>query len=245
MIKRKRLFFDLECSPNIGFFWSSGFKLNIGYENIIHERAIICICYKWEGQSKVHSLSWDSKKSDKKLLQEFVKVANEADELIGHNGDKFDLPWIRTRCLFHRVPMFPNYVTIDTLKFARSKFRFNSNKLDYISKFLGHKGKIRTDFGMWKAITLTNDQTALSKMVRYCKVDVKELENVFTVLNNYLPAKTHFGVKNGGEKRDCPECGSENTVKNNTRVMASGMKKIQMRCNDCGKMHSIPAKSVK
>ena len=134
--KKKRLFFDIETSPNIGFFWSAGYKLNIPYSNIIKERAIICICYKWEGDDKVYSLNWDNNQDDKKMLEKFMVVANEATELVGHNGDRFDLPWIRTRCLYHRIPVFPTYTTIDTLKHSRSKFRFNSNRLDYISLFL-------------------------------------------------------------------------------------------------------------
>ena len=80
MTTPKRLFFDIETSPNIGLFWSAGFKLNIAPENIIKERAIICICYKWQGQDKVYSLQWDSKQEDKKMLTEFIKIANECDE---------------------------------------------------------------------------------------------------------------------------------------------------------------------
>jgi DNA polymerase elongation subunit (family B) len=90
MVKRKRLYFDIEVSPNIGFFWNPGHKISISYENIIHERAIICICYKWEYEKKVSFLTWDSKQCDKAMLKEFIKVANEADEMVGHNGDRFD-----------------------------------------------------------------------------------------------------------------------------------------------------------
>ena len=115
---KKRLFFDIETSPNVGFFWSAGYKLNVPYSNIIKERAIICICYKWEGEDKVYSLQWDKDQNDKAMLEQFILVANEAHELVGHNGDRYDLPWIRTRCLFHGIPCFPNYTTIDTLKQA-------------------------------------------------------------------------------------------------------------------------------
>jgi hypothetical protein len=68
-MKRKRLYFDIETSPNIGLFWSAGYKQKIDYSNIIKERAIICICYKWEDEKQVHSLNWDKNQSDKKLLQ--------------------------------------------------------------------------------------------------------------------------------------------------------------------------------
>jgi hypothetical protein len=52
----KRLFFDIETSPNIGYFWRAGYKLNIGHENIIEERKIICISYKSGSIKKIHRL---------------------------------------------------------------------------------------------------------------------------------------------------------------------------------------------
>jgi len=233
--KRKRLYFDIETSPNIGFFWTAGFKLNISTESIIKERAIICICYKWEEDKVTHSLNWDSKQNDKKMLQEFIKVANEADELVGHNGDKFDLAWIRTRCLFHRIDMFPTYTTIDTLKVARSKFKFNSNKLNYIAKYLGIGQKIHTEYDLWKDIVLNKDKDAMDKMIKYCKMDVILLEKVHKELSLHIPAKTHYGVIFGGDRGSCPECGSDDLVRNNKRVTASGLVKIQLRCKTCGK----------
>jgi DNA polymerase elongation subunit (family B) len=236
--KRKRLYFDIEVSANVGLFWQSGYKLQIGTENIIKERAVICICYKWEEDKDVYYLHWDRKQDDKKLLQEFIQVANEADELVGHNGDKFDLAWIRTRCLLHRIEMFPQYNTIDTLKIARSKFRFNSNRLDYIGKFLGLGQKIHTDFNLWKDIMLKNDKEALDKMIDYCIQDVVLLEKVHKELNNHIPAKTHYGVIFGEGRGSCPECGSDDIVKNNKRVSASGLVKIQYKCKTCNKMHS-------
>jgi DNA polymerase elongation subunit (family B) len=236
--KRRRLYFDIEVSANVGLFWQSGYKLQIGTENIIKERAVICICYKWEDDNDVYYLQWDKNQCDKKLLQEFINVANEADELVGHNGDKFDLAWIRTRCLLHKIDMFPTYNTIDTLKIARSKFRFNSNRLDYIGKFLGLGQKNHTNFDLWKDIMLKNCTKSMNIMIDYCIQDVVLLEKVHKALNNHIPAKTHYGVIFGGDRSSCPECGSDEIVKNNRRVMASGLVKIQMKCKNCGKLHS-------
>jgi len=236
--KRRRLYFDIEVSANVGLFWQSGYKLQIGTENIIKERAVICICYKWEDDEDVYYLQWDKNQCDKKLLQEFINVANEADELVGHNGDKFDLSWIRTRCLLHKIDMFPTYNTIDTLKIARSKFRFNSNRLDYIGKFLGLGQKNHTSFDLWKDIMLKNCPIAMDTMIDYCIQDVVLLEKVHKALNNHIPAKTHYGVIFGGDRGSCPECGSEEVVKNNRRVTASGLVKIQYKCKNCGKLHS-------
>jgi uncharacterized protein YprB with RNaseH-like and TPR domain len=236
--KRRRLFFDIETSPNIGLFWEAGYKKSIGHENIMKERAIICICYKWEDEKEVYSLHWDSKQSDKKLLEKFVLIANEADEIIGHNCDRYDLAWVRTRCLFHKIPMFPNYITIDTLKISRAKFRFNSNKLDYIGKYLGVGKKIKTDFNLWKDILLENDKVAMSKMIKYCIQDVVLLEKVFKKMSSHIASKTHFGVIFGQDRGSCPECGSDDLQIKARRVLASGTKKIQYNCNTCHKYHT-------
>jgi DNA polymerase elongation subunit (family B) len=239
----KRLFFDIETSPNIGMFWAAGYKKNISHESIIKERAIICIAYKWAGDDKTYFLAWDKNQDDKTLLEKFIKIANEADELVGHNGDRFDLPWIRTRCLYHRIPVFPNYITIDTLKSAKSKFYFNSNKLDYIAKFLGLGQKLHTNYDLWKNIILNKDEKALQEMIEYCKNDVILLEKVYNELANYIPAKTHHGVLQGNDKCTCPECGSENMVYSKKRMTALGTSRIQLQCKDCGKYHTVSEKT--
>jgi uncharacterized protein YprB with RNaseH-like and TPR domain len=233
--KRRRLYFDIETSPNVGLFWSAGYKQNIDYSNIIKERAIICICYKWEDEKEVYSVNWDRNQDDKKLLIEFIKIANQADELVGHNGDNFDLKWIRTRCLFHNIEMFPNYVTIDTLKISRAKFRFNSNRLNYIAQYLGIGQKIKTEFNLWKDIVLNKDAVAMQKMIKYCKKDVVLLEKVHKHLNKHVYNKTHYGVRFGQDRGSCPECGSDDLIVNNRRVTATGLKKIQYKCKTCGK----------
>jgi DNA polymerase elongation subunit (family B) len=133
----KVLIYDIETSPNIGWFWTAGYKQNIGTNQILKERAVICVSYKWEDEDEVYNLTWDKNQDDKFLIQQFVEVLNEADLIVAHNGDNFDLKWLKTRALYHRIPMLPNYKQFDTLKLAKSKLRLNSNRLDYISKFLG------------------------------------------------------------------------------------------------------------
>lgn len=236
--KRRRLFFDVEVSPNIGLFWEAGFKKNIDTSNIITERAIICICWKWEDEKEVQFVNWDSKQCDKSLLQKFIKVINEADEAIGHNGDRFDLAWIRTRCLFHKIEMFPSYKTIDTLKVSRQKFRFNSNRLNYIAQFLGIGSKIKTDYSLWKDIVLHKCKKSMDKMIKYCQMDVILLEKVYKKLSGHIEPKTHYGVRFGQDRGSCPECGSDELIRQGTSISATGTKKVKLRCKTCNKMHT-------
>lgn len=237
----KRLFFDIEVSPNIGFFWNPGYNITLDYNNIIHERAVICACYKWEHENKVHSLVWDKNKNDKQLLEKMVAVMLQADQIVAHNGDNFDQAWIRTRCLFHGIPIPPAFVSVDTLKEARNRFRFNSNRLDYIGKFLGLGKKTETGgFDLWKKITLKNDKKALKEMVDYCKNDVLLLESIFKKMNPYIKSNLHVS----GDKCACPECNSHKVHKQGFRTTATGTKYIRYRCADCGKWYQVNYKAV-
>ena len=238
----KRLFWNIETSPNVGFFWRSGYRLNIQPDNILQERAIICICYKWEHEKKAHALQWDNG-CDRKMLETFLPIAEEADELVAHNGDKFDLKWFQTRCLKHGLPPTNEKKTVDTLVIARRRFYFNSNKLDYIAKFLGLDGKDETDFGMWQDIVLNNCPRAMARMIKYCKRDVYLLEDVWRALSAYHKPKTHAGVAAGRDNWTCPHCASEKVSKSKTRHTTAGTVQHQMRCGECHRYYSISNKA--
>jgi DNA polymerase elongation subunit (family B) len=238
---RKRLFFDIETSPNIVTSWRIGYNLNISPDNIINERAIICVCWKWEGEDEVHSLTWDKNQNDKTLLKKFIKVLNSADEVIGHNSDRFDIKWLRTRCIFHEIDMFPTYRTIDTLKYAKSGFYFNSNKLDYISKFLGVGAKSDTGgFQTWKDILFNKSEKALDHMVEYCKNDVVILEKVYDKLRPYSKHKVNYATLRGGDRWNCPNCGTEDVRLSKTYTTSAGTIMHSLGCKaGCRSAYSV------
>ena len=109
--KARVLIYDIETSPNLGWFWRAGYKQNIQPNQIIKERAIICVSYKWQGEDEVYNLNWDKNQCDYFLIQQFIEVLNEADLIVAHNGDNFDLKWLKTRALIHNLHknMLPNY----------------------------------------------------------------------------------------------------------------------------------------
>lgn len=239
MQKVKRLFFDIETSPIIAYTWRVGWKLNIPTDNIIQDWKIICISYGWEDEDKIHTLTWDKNQCDKKLLIDFIKIANEADELVAHNGDRFDIKKIRTKCIYHRIPMFPNYRTLDTLKKAKSGFIFNSNRLDYIAKYLGVGAKLEHEgFNMWVKC-MQGDKDALADMVKYCEMDIVVLQDVFLVMQSYIKQNIHAGTLNEGRKCDCPSCGSENVTYLKLNVTALGTPKRQFECDVCSHAYEI------
>ncbi len=186
---KKILFFDIETSFNICWSWSIGRKISLSDDNILEERKIICICYKWAGDEKTYSLTWKNG-DDKEILQKFAKIALTADEVIGHNSDQFDVKHIRTRCIIHNIAFPIKLNQVDTLKMARAGYKFNSNKLNYIGQVLNEGKKLDTGgIQLWKDIVLHNSKPALNKMVEYCIGDVVLLEKVYNRLQEFSPKK--------------------------------------------------------
>jgi hypothetical protein len=241
----KRLFWDIEVSPNIVLAWRAGWKERIPPENIIYERAIICICYKWQHEKQVHSLQWNKKQCDGGMVKKFAGVMEEADEIVGHNIDKYDLKFFNQRAIFHKIPPPRIPKTVDTLAIARRRFAFNSNKLDYISQYLGHDSKHKTEYDMWKKILMESCDVSMDKMVKYCKQDVRITQKVYEELQSYHNPKTHAGVVEGRDKWSCPECGSEKVRAKGWEVTRTGVRRKLMACMSCARRYSIPEKTAK
>ena len=237
--KPKRLFYDIETSYNIVKSWRIGFNINLNMEDIIQERAIITIAYKWEGEEDVTVLSWN-KGCDKEIIKDFVKVMAEADELVGHNVDRYDTKFIMARALKHNIPVLPKYQSTDTLKLAKKHFMLNSNKLDYIAQYLGigHKTKHR-GMEMWDDIILKNDPKALEEMIEYNVQDVFLTEQVYHKLMEYSLPKVNHASKQTGDKHTCPQCGSDHAELHKTYISGSGVKTRLMGCKSCSTNFTI------
>jgi hypothetical protein len=76
----RRLFLDIETSPNQIFSWRVGYKINVDYQNIIKERRIICICWKWENEKQVKFVKWDKKQGNEQMMKIIIPVLDEAGE---------------------------------------------------------------------------------------------------------------------------------------------------------------------
>lgn len=207
------LIYDIETSlETVAVF---GLKYNdfIDPASIITERHVVCVCWQWLGEHKVHSVSLldDPRRfardphDDKHVLTVFHGVISDADVIVAHNGDNFDYKYLKTRMLFHGLPALPPVTSIDTYKIAKQHLLFNSNKLDYLGKFLGFGGKKPTPKGLWMDV-LNGSRKAIKVMVDYNKRDVTLLRDVFLKLRPYIP--NHLNRELFG-KIGCPRCGSK------------------------------------
>lgn len=237
--KSKILFIDIETCPNVVLSWAIGHKVSLSYENIIHERRIICACYKWADEKTVHSVDWGKKQDDKALLKKISKVIAKADVVIGHNGDRYDIKFINGRLLYHKLPPLGKLNTEDTLSMSRKTFYLNSHRLDYLGEYLGEGRKLDTGgYGLWKAVHLDKCGKSLQKMISYCKKDVILLENVYNRISPYVEHTVNKAIIEGRDKNvACDACGSTEAVKDGHRYTKSG-KYQRYKCSNCYHIYS-------
>lgn len=230
------LLFDIETSLQPVAVFSLANQDWINPENILAERHLVSVCWKWFGESKVYSVSLlnDPKRfakdphDDKHVCEVFHKVLNEADCVIGHNSDNFDIKYLKTRMLIHGMATLPPITSLDTYKVLKQNFMLNSNKLDYAGHVLGLGRKKSTPKGLWLDV-LAGSKKAIKVMVDYNKRDVTLLEDVFKKLVPYIPNHVSRELFGG---TGCPRCGSH---KIQSRGLHRAISKVYQRfqCQSC------------
>ena len=235
-VKDDILVWDAEVTPNIGCFWTTGRKLTILPAAIVKERQMCVIGYRWLGQKQqARTLTWGKDADEKTMVRKAIALLDRARFSVAHNGDRFDLRWLRGRAMFYRIPMSPHYVTVDTLTVMRRLAYLNSHRLDYLGEYFGIGRKIKTNYDLWKRIAIDNHQPSLRLMATYCRQDVNLLARFYEEFRSYFPAT-------GSIARDiacCPYCDSKRTRIHDRRTTAAGHKKVQLRCMDCGQFHTV------
>ena len=212
----KILMLDIETTPIPVWAWSLGKQYVQTHSMMKDSNGKIIDWYvlswsaKWLYDDEVLSDVLTSKeaidRNDKRVLESAWKLLDEADIIIAHNGDKFDLRKIKARFLSNGImPPMP-YKTIDTLKVARKEFALTSNKQDYITRLLGVQKKLDTDFQLW-VDCMNGDTEALKKMEEYNKHDVLGLEQMYLKLRPYISGHPNIAVMM--EENVCSSCGSD------------------------------------
>jgi len=133
-----------------------------------------------------------SKDMDKKLVRELVKDMKGFTRVITYYGTGFDLPFIRTRALIHKIPFIP-YGELnhkDIYYTVKSKLATHRKSLDVACQaVLGRSNKTHFLPVIWTR-ALQGDQKALAYVKEHCEYDVKDTADLyhamepFTVIRN-------------------------------------------------------------
>ena len=236
--KPRILVYDLETSlVQAHVFWTG--KQYIHSSQLMGEPKIITVAYKWLGEDKVHTITWDEENgefSDRRLVEEFLVVYNTADMVIGINNRNFDDRWVNARALKHGLYINPYLKSFDIQRKAKSMFRLPGYSMKYLAEYLGvtlkqdHEG-----IKMWKKVQFgdaSEKKEYLEKMLDYNVGDIITTEDLYYKMRRYMKGESHFGVLQGSAKWTCPECGGTNVELLKTTVTRAGTIQRVMRCND-------------
>lgn len=233
MVKSKILFLDVENSPNLSWIWGHYEQNAIGVEKAWH---LLSFSAKWQGGKQItkglcdYSGYKDDKENDYQLVSDLYDLISQADVIVAHNGDKFDIKKINTRLVHWTFTPPKPYKTVDTLKVARRHFAFNSNKLDDLGEFLGLGRKTETGGKSLWFDCMSGNKSAWKKMKEYNAQDVILLEKVY---NELLPwINNHPRVSN--KEMACPKCGSDELQNRGKQITVTGLEYQRYQCQSCG-----------
>lgn len=231
----KVLFTDIETLPIVSYTWGLR-KQNIGISQILRDWCMLSWSAKWLNDSEVYSDVLTSEealnRNDTRITHSIWQMINDADIIVAHNGDNFDIKKLKTRFLLNGLPPTSLFTSIDTLKQSRKNFGFTSNKLDFLTEIMFMKNKIKTDFELWKKCDM-GDKEALTQMVTYNKYDVVLLEDVYYGMLPWMTSLPNFALYINTEEMICGHCGSTDIVKNGFYFTPAN-KFQSYQCKSCG-----------
>ena len=226
----KILLIDIETSPNTVYAWGL-WDQNIGLNQIIDTGSVLCFAAKWLGQDEIIFKSVYCN-GHRNMLRSVHALLSNADVVIHFNGTRFDIPILNKEFLLHGfLPPAP-FKQVDLYKVARSRFRFASNKLDFISQALGFEGKVRhKGFELWVEC-MKGDPEAWKKVEEYNIGDIIQLEKIYGKFLPWISNHPSHGAFDGNSLV-CTNCGSSNY---NWRgwAVTKVMKYRRAQCKDCG-----------
>ena len=169
--------------------------------------------------------------NDKPILQKLYAIFNKADISVAHFGSMFDMPYLRTKMLQHRMPPLSEPYLIDTWRVAKQFLKFRNNRLDTLIRGLGTKtSKTHFDIVLWKKAE--HGDIKCAKMIdKHCIADVFALEEVYLLLKDVIMNHpiSSSSIKKGDR---CINCGGKLYI--NGKRKTRKKQYTRYRCHDCG-----------
>lgn len=245
----KILLYDIENAPARGWVWGKWQQDVIDFDD---DWFMLCFAYKWLGEKKVRTVAlpdfttYDtpaqrrarlthSSQDDSGVCQALWNLFNEADIVVSHNGVNFDQAKARARFVRWGFDPPSPFREVDTKKVAAKHFRFESNSLKDLCRFL-QLSQQKEDSGGWQtwAGCIDGDPQAWRTMLHYNCQDVNALEEVFLKLRPWDTMFPNLTVM-GSETHVCPKCGAPQD-----KLIKNGRKFTQLswrqgyKCKACG-----------
>lgn len=240
------LYVDIETSPHLADVWGM-WDQNVGLAQLKRAGRIIGFAYRWQGGPKAKwvseydaALGESSPAKHRAMLELAHRMYDEADIVVTYNGDRFDnLHFNSAWAMAGMTPPSP-VQSLDLFATVKRKFRFPSNKLDYVCKVLLDQRKVsHHGHGLWNdCLDPDVDEKTRARgwrlMSKYARQDVDLLEPLHTKLLPWLPNTINVAIFD--DNPDEPACGRCGSTDLERRGFAATAAKIyqRFRCRSCG-----------
>jgi len=243
--KSKILIFDIETAPAKGAIWGA-WKQNIPFNMMLQDWYMLSFAAKWlDGERIMYSDLRDKpagSEDDSHLVRQLHSLFGQADIVVAHNGDKFDIRRVQAR--FVKLGLGPTspFHSIDTVKVSRRSFDFPYHSLEYLTKTLlpeaywKKKSAKFPGYALWEQCLAGNPE-AWQEMEDYNRQDVVALEALYRVLRPWLIGHPNVTLSEGDapDEPTCPNCGSTKVHKRGTQAAKLTGVYQRYKCMDCGK----------
>lgn len=239
----KVLLLDIETTPEISYTWGR-WKQFISQGQVIEHPYVLTWAARWLGSDVTMSRkltdypSWaNSTRDDKDLVTDLWALMDEADYIVAHNGDKFDIPWITSRAIFHGLPPISPTKYIDTLKAAKKLIRVPSYSLEALCVYYGLTPKQDNEgFSLWRRC-IEGDADAFVDMETYNVGDIDSLQDLYLRLRPYMKEHPNGALYYPDSERRCGRCGSTGMELIEAQAHTSISTFDVYRCTGCGTHH--------
>lgn len=168
---------------------------------------------------------------ERNLLKDVSEELLTADVWLGHFSTLYDLPFINSRLLYHKLPVLPpNFAHIDTWRIARNRLKLRNNRLITISEFLGtedEKNAIKPE--QWLR-ALGGHRPSMAYIVDHCRRDVLVLEEAYSRLRPLVLDHPSRGLVDG--RGGCGVCGAR--IQKRGYHITRTRKYQRFQCTECG-----------
>jgi len=236
----KVLLFDIETAPIIAYVWGL-WQNDVSLNQIRTDWHLLSWSAKWLGTPDTDIMYMDQRaakdvENDKVILLGLWKLLDEADIVITQNGKDFDQKKLNARFAFHGFHPPSSFKHIDTMLIAKRRFKFTSNKLEYLTdklctKYKKLKSAKFSGFELWRQCLAGNIE-AWQEMEKYNKYDVLSLEELYHKLQPWDANGINFSLYSSSETHTC-RCGSTEFIKKGWHYTGTG-KFQRYRCKSCG-----------
>lgn len=227
------LVWDIETRPATATVFQLRGNDWISPDKLIDHGGIMGIAARWMDSPEIMWRADWHEGGHEAMIRWAWDLLNDCDISVTYNGTAFDTKHLQGEFAVLGLPRPAPFRDIDLLRVARKRFKFLSNKLDYVADRLSVGRKEETGgYSLWQGC-MNGDTDAQARMGKYAKQDVRLTSELYLRLLPWLDGGANVALWTGQEIA-CPSCGSTDLVRDEARWAITAQTRYALyRCSNC------------